>query len=134
MLLGDLISELRLDHGRNQKDLANILNVSVATISHYESEKNFPDVVTLTKIADYFGVSTDYLLGRTRIRMDFNSFHREVRMLDGSMTSADRVMERFLKLSDKSQADILNLMDLFQMRDDMRHMDIIRPLNLEDEL
>ncbi|MDR1560196.1 MAG: helix-turn-helix domain-containing protein [Clostridiales bacterium] len=130
MLLGDLIAELRLDHQMNQKDLAKVLNVSVATISHYESEKNYPDVSTLSRIADFFGVSTDYLLGRTRIRMDFNNFHREVRLLDGSMTSADCVMARFLKLSDKSQADILNLMDLFQMRDDMRHNEIIKPLNL----
>ncbi|MDR1541519.1 MAG: helix-turn-helix domain-containing protein [Clostridiales bacterium] len=130
MLLGDLISELRQDRNMNQKDLANVLNVSVATISHYESEKSFPDVQMLVRIADFFGVSTDYLLGRTRIRMDFNTFCMQVRMLDGSMTSADRVMQRFLKLSDKSQLDVINLMDLFQMRDDLRHTDIIKPLDL----
>jgi transcriptional regulator with XRE-family HTH domain len=131
MMLGALISELRLDRNMNQKDLARILNVSVATISHYESEKNFPDVNMLVQIADFFGVSVDYLLGRTRIRMDFNTFHHEVRMLDGSITSADVVMEHFLKLSDRSQSDILNLMNLFQIRDDLRLNDIIQPLKLD---
>lgn len=134
MLLGDIISELRLDHKMSQKDLADILNVSIATISHYESEKNYPDIVTLIKIADFFEVSIDYLLGRIRIQMDFDTFHREVRLLDGSTTSADRVMKQFLQLSDKSQADLINLMGLFQLRDNIKHNDIIRPLEMDSEL
>lgn len=132
MILGDMIAELRQDHHMNQKELAQFLNVSVATISHYESEKHSPDLATLVRIADYFGVSVDYLLGRTRIRMDFDTFSREVRLLDGSTTSVDRVMAQFLKLSDKSQADVINLMDLFLLRDNTRHQDIIRPLELDE--
>ncbi len=130
MLLGDMISELRQDHKMNQKDLAKILNVSIATISHYESGINSPDIATIIKIADYFGVSVDYLLGRTRLKMDFETFKREVRLLDGSTISAEKVMELFFKLSDKSQVDIINLMNLFELRDSIRHNEIIRPIEV----
>ena len=131
MILGDLIAELRQDYGLNQKDLADILKVSVATISHYESEKSFPDLATLVKLADYFGVSTDYLLGRTRLRMDFETFRREVKLTDGTTTSMDQVMQKFIKLSDRSQADIVNLMNLFLLRDDLRYRGIIHQNSFE---
>lgn len=128
MILGDMIAELRQDSGMNQKNLADVLKVSVATISHYESGKSYPDLDTLIRIANYFGVSVDYLLGRTRIKVDFETFHRQVKLLDGTTTSMDQVMQEFLKLSDKSQADIINLMNLFLLRDNIRHNEIIHPL------
>ena len=127
-MIGDIISELRKDNQQTQKDLARVLNVSVATISHYESETNLPDAATLVRIADYFGVSIDYLMGRTRIRMDFNMFSRDVRMLDNSVISAEKIMARFLQLSDKSQMDVVNLIDLFRFRDLNRHKSIISPM------
>ncbi|MFA9381869.1 MAG: helix-turn-helix domain-containing protein [Acetanaerobacterium sp.] len=133
MLLGDMIAELRRDHRINQSVLAKYLNVSVATISHYESGVNYPDIETAMRLADYFCVSMDYLLGRTRLRIDFNTFKRKVRLPDGNATSADEVLRLFLSLSDQSQVDLLNLMDLFLVRDTMRHQQIIKPLLLEQE-
>lgn len=126
-MIGDIISELRKDRNMTQRDLARVLNTSVATISHYETETNAPDIVSLIKLADFFGVSVDYLLGRTRLRMDFNMFSRDVRMIDGTVTSAEKVLTKFLQLSDKSQIDVLNLMSLFQLRDSVKHNDIISP-------
>lgn len=132
VLLGDMIAELRRDSNLNQRALADYLNVSVATISHYESGVNYPDVETLSRIADYFGVSVDYLLGRTKLRMDFNIFKSRVKLPDGSSTSADAVMSAFLSLSDASQVDLIHLMELYHMRDNLRHNEIIRPLNFDD--
>ena len=129
-MLCDMISELRKDYQLTQKDLAKILNVSNATISHYESSVNLPDIATVVKIADFFGVSADYLLGRTRLKMDFETFKREVRLLDGSTITAEQVLELFLKLSDNSQVDIINLMNLFELRDRTYHSKIIRPQDL----
>lgn len=126
-MIGDIISELRKDRNMTQRDLARVLNTSVATISHYETETNAPDIVSLIKLADFFGVSVDYLLGRTRLRMDFNMFSRDVRMIDGTVTSAEKVLTQFLQLSDKSQIDVLNLIALFQLRDSVKHNNIISP-------
>ena len=133
MLLGDMISELRKDHQLTQKDLAKILNVSNATISHYESSVNLPDIATVVRIANFFGVSTDYLLGRTRLKMDFETFKREVRLPDGSVITAEHVLELFIKLSDQSQVDIISLMNLFELRDRICHNEIIRPLELSTQ-
>jgi len=62
---GDILKELRLEKDLTQEQLANIFNTGKASISHYESNKRFPDVHTIEKLADYFDVTVDYLLGRT---------------------------------------------------------------------
>ena len=49
---------------RSQKQLARLLRVDRSTISSYESSIRQPPLDTLSRIADVFGVSTDYLLGR----------------------------------------------------------------------
>lgn len=70
MDMGQVITELRLEKGVYQKELASVLKVSVGTISNYEKGRHFPDPSTMCKIADFFGVTTDYLLGRTNYRYD----------------------------------------------------------------
>ena len=59
------LAELRIKNNLRQKDLAKSLNVSTSAISNYEQNIRYPDIEMLVVIADFFGVSTDYLLGRT---------------------------------------------------------------------
>jgi len=47
-----------------QKDIARSIGVSLRAYQYYERGKRNPDSVTLIKLADYFDVSVDYLLGR----------------------------------------------------------------------
>ena len=49
----------------SQEQVARLLGVDRSTISSYESNVRQPPLDTLSRIADVFGVSTDYLLGRT---------------------------------------------------------------------
>lgn len=58
------LKELRKNRNLTQTGLANALNLSHGAIAMYETGKRQPDNETLTRIADYFGVSVDYLLGR----------------------------------------------------------------------
>lgn len=67
-MIGDRLRQLRNDLGLLQKDLAKKVKLSQQTISLYESGKREPDYDTLKKLADFFNVSVDYLLGRTDIR------------------------------------------------------------------
>lgn len=60
--------ELRNYKNLTQTELGKILNLSKQAISSYENGVSFPPQDVLTKIADYFKVSTDYLLGRSEIR------------------------------------------------------------------
>ena len=59
------IKELRLAKGLKQGALAKILNVTQANLSAWELGKWQPDSDMLIKIAQFFGVSVDYLLGVT---------------------------------------------------------------------
>ena len=58
------IKELRKAKGMLQKELADELQVAQNTLSYWEQGKFQPDNAMLEKIADFFGVSVDYLLGR----------------------------------------------------------------------
>lgn len=66
MDFGKNLQHLRTERGIFQKELATELHVSVATISNYEEGFSSPDLEMLCKIADYFQVSTDCLLGRAQ--------------------------------------------------------------------
>ncbi len=68
MELGDRLKKLREEKGLSQIELARALNISNVMLSRYEKNKRSPDYETLNKLADYYGVSTDYLLGRIDIR------------------------------------------------------------------
>ena len=62
-MLSKKIKNLRLQYGKTQQELANDLNISRSTLAGYESESKQPSYEMLAKIASYFDVSVDYLLG-----------------------------------------------------------------------
>lgn len=59
------LRELRKTRKISMKELGRVIGVSEGAVSLYETGKRKPDYETLTALADYFGVSTDYLLERT---------------------------------------------------------------------
>ncbi len=67
-ILGERLQQLRKEQGLKQKDMAEILDV---TLRHYQRMEqgnvNIP-TLTLCALADRFGVTTDYLLGRSEDR------------------------------------------------------------------
>ena len=60
------LKELRNKACRTSKEMSEFLGVSQRAYLYYESATHYPDVPGLIKLADYFGVSTDYLLGRAK--------------------------------------------------------------------
>ena len=58
------LKKLRMKKGLKQKELADYLHVSVSTVGMWEQGRNEPDVKRLEELADFFGVTVDYLLGR----------------------------------------------------------------------
>ena len=63
--LNEIIRDLREDHDLKQSDIAGILGTSQQYYSKYEAGKFELPVRFLIKLADFYGVSADYLLGRT---------------------------------------------------------------------
>ena len=58
------IRELREDRDLRQKDVADATGIDQKTLSNYETGKTNPDSVAILRLADFFEVTTDYLLGR----------------------------------------------------------------------
>ncbi|MBK5506681.1 MULTISPECIES: helix-turn-helix domain-containing protein [Bacillus] len=67
-MLGKKISELRKKQKLSQYELADRLGFSRGKLANYEQGQREPDYDTLKKIADFFEVSTDYLLDRTQTK------------------------------------------------------------------
>ncbi len=60
---GDNVRLLRKEHGLTQEELANYLSVAFQTVSKWERNETFPDIMMLPRIAAFFHVTTDFLLG-----------------------------------------------------------------------
>ncbi|WP_105136603.1 helix-turn-helix domain-containing protein [Streptococcus suis] len=68
-MLGTRLQTLRIDNGKNKEELSIYLNMTVDAYSRYETGKRQPSVDNLVKIAIFYGVSLDHLLGRDDIEI-----------------------------------------------------------------
>lgn len=64
-LIKERLKKLREEKGIFQKDLAEQLHITRATIATYETGKSLPSLDVVIKYANFFDCSTDYILGRT---------------------------------------------------------------------
>ena len=109
---GEILTSLREERGIYQKELAAILKVSVGTISNYENNIHFPDQEALLHLADYFGVTVDYLLGRTSYRYSLDTLNEEYAP---GMTVAELV-DIIQHFSPQNTASFLDYIELLQLR------------------
>ena len=58
------LKELRTQRGLTQSQIGELLGVSCVTIARYEAGEREPSNAKLTALANYFGVTVDYLMGR----------------------------------------------------------------------
>ncbi len=64
MTIGDQLKRLRIEKGYEQQNICNALGIEQCTLSNYENDRRLPNSDMLLKMADFFNVSTDVLLGR----------------------------------------------------------------------
>jgi len=93
----------------SQKDLADYLGKSRQAVSYYCCGGSAPDLETLAKIADYFGCTTDYLLGRTNV-MGFDVGFRAICDKTGL---SERSVEALIADHDGKDAELAILVDAF---------------------
>lgn len=65
MNYGNRLKQLRNKKGLSQKELTERLNINRSTYARYETSATQPDYETLERLADFYEVSVDYILGRT---------------------------------------------------------------------
>ena len=66
--IAERLRALRKERNLRQSDVAKLLGIGVRTYQYYEGDAHRPDYEMLMKLADFFEVSTDYLLGRSEER------------------------------------------------------------------
>ena len=62
------LKELRESKGLTQKEVAEIIGYSEISYARYEKGEREPDISTLCKLAEYFNVTVDYLIGRDNLK------------------------------------------------------------------
>lgn len=98
-----------------QKELATYLEVTVATISNYEKGIHSPDYETLIKLADFFDVSTDYLLQRTDYKASISTLNQEL-IIDYKVSD---LLNAVLQLDQSSMAALVDYYELLVLRNSM---------------
>ena len=83
------IRELREEKNLRQSDLARETGIDQRTISNYETGKSNPDGFALVKLADFFNVSVDYLIGRTNY--DFFSAESKKKLIKDIQKALDQL-------------------------------------------
>jgi len=108
-MIGERIKELRKSRKLTLKQFGIQFGLSESTISQYENENRTPDYEVLKKIADFFEVSTDYLLGRT----DEPSTKSLDEQLEGVNFALYKEAE---ELSDADKRDVLNFIQFMKQK------------------
>lgn len=63
-MIGDTLKQLRMKQGLTSEELCSKIGIKGGSYRNYERNDRKPDYDTLVKLADFYGVTTDYLLGR----------------------------------------------------------------------
>jgi transcriptional regulator with XRE-family HTH domain len=98
-VVGKRLRLLRTERKLTQEELGKVLGVGKTTISQYESEVRKPDADMLKRIAQFFDVSVDYLLGLTEekrpVKLETLAAHRTDDPLKELPEEARRSLEEF---------------------------------------
>jgi Predicted transcriptional regulators len=99
------IKELRIEKKITQEDLAKILSFGRTAISNYESGRSEPSYNTVSKLAEFFDVSIDYLLGKTDIRNAYTKLptlnEESLKLIDSTKDlspESKRMLNEYIKL------------------------------------
>lgn len=102
------LKQVRLSKGLNQTELAEALNLSQAAISGYETGKYDPGMKIWKQIADFFGVSVDYLIEDVNEEKKVNP--------TGVSDEVYNIAQEFMKLPPAAQADARAYLDFLKQR------------------
>ncbi len=117
MEFGKFLAKLRKERGVLQKELAAYLHMSVSAISNYEKGVHTPDLNTLVKLADFYNVSTDYLLQRTKYKATINTLNKQ---LSAEYTLSD-LINTTLEFDKHNTDALLDYCELLAMRNSIEH-------------
>lgn len=121
-MFGERLKELRIKFGLKQHELAEILNVSQSTIGMYENDQRTPPIESIVKLAEYFNVTTDYLLGHTKTDYSVNANIPEV----PSIVYEDNSNYDIIDKTKHNESEFIDNLDTFldslDINDELKYM------------
>lgn len=110
MAFAAMLKQLRAENRLSQKDIADYLGITRQAVASYELAKREPDYEVLKKLADYFDVSIDYLLGRANCK-DVNAITigKNIDLIKGNFTYKELSEDISAKLGALIFPDMLEL-------------------------
>lgn len=118
MNIGEKIKKLRIANCESQQKLAEELGVSFQSVSKWENDQSYPEITMLKRLADYYKVTTDYLLDdmQTEFRPKTDKQNKE----------SDNFKKAYFKVT-------VNKVSSFQVWTDFQYEDTIAPLSVLDK-
>lgn len=99
-LIGERLYDLRKDKGLSQEELGKILNINKHSISSYERDKSEPPAEIKIRIAKFFNVSIDYLLGLTSIPNPYYNNQKVLALPNNFDTSDEQHIKQYINFLD----------------------------------
>ncbi len=106
---------IREKFGVSRDDLATHLGLSYSTISKYEDGTRTPDIDNLEKIADYFGISVEYLLGKSEVQ--------QITSPDSIFSEMKNLVDRFVSVFENHKISITQIANVIDPKFNMRISD-----------
>ncbi|HAE91684.1 MAG TPA: XRE family transcriptional regulator [Tissierella sp.] len=129
-MFGEILRNLRKEADITQEELGNIVGVTTSMIGMYETNARKPSYEVLLKIAEYFNVTTDYLLGKSDSKTSNNKLAEQEKYIESiRLDTAEDAMKFILQqpslmafggydLNEMTEEEILDLANdmLFAMK------------------
>lgn len=107
------LTALMKERGLSQKMLENAIGISNGSVSKWN--KSTPNVKTLRKLEDYFGVTADYLLtGKEKEKADYSAVNAELADLILTDKKLSEALQVYVKLSATQKDAIINIINSYK--------------------
>lgn len=115
-MIGNKLKELRSKKNLTILQVSELININANTYAKYERCERDVSTETLSKLADFYGVTTDYLLGREtgeptavdKLEREFNMSALEKKILEGYLELSDDMRSNFMDFLQKSVREVQN--------------------------
>jgi transcriptional regulator with XRE-family HTH domain len=109
----EIIRGLREDNDLTQKQIAAVIGTSYQQYQKYENGKSEPPTRVILCLAEYYGVSTDFMMGRTKCREGTDTQNIKIT----STVTAGELISRVTQLTPKGRAAVIEYISLQRLKD-----------------
>jgi transcriptional regulator with XRE-family HTH domain len=100
---GEILKKLRQGKKMSQTEMAKVLGKTQSSIAYYEKNEKKPGPEIINKIADYFSVTTDYLLGRSSDPVQYSSQEAQFIKDAGNSYTVDDLKKKYKLIADDGE-------------------------------